>query len=174
MRFIQRDGKVGAVTFVGDEARLLKNGEVVVGWTAGGVLADVPQGDGYVLEVRAGGVVTREEIAIGAVVVAMGQSNMTRWFQRLTAVPAAPIAYQLGDAGWGGVGRGRRCGWQDLRSRAGGRAGSSGRHGQRRGRRYGADARSGRQRERLLARYVPDLALRRRPADARSGGDACT
>lgn len=103
MRFIQRDGKAGAVTFVGDEARLLKNGEVVVGWTSGGVLADIPQGDGYVLEVRNGAAVTREDVAIGVLVITMGQSNLSRWFQGPTAVPAASGTWQLVGSDWGTV-----------------------------------------------------------------------
>lgn len=54
MRFIQRQGTVGTVTFDGDAARLLKNGAVIVDWTSGGALTNVPQGDGYTLEVRNG------------------------------------------------------------------------------------------------------------------------
>lgn len=102
MRFVQRQGTVGTIDFVGDEARLLRGGEVVVAWT-GGALVDVPQGDGYVLEVRSGGVVTTEAVAIGAIVVAMGQSNIDRWFTGQTAIPATAGTYQLGPTGWGEV-----------------------------------------------------------------------
>ena len=105
MRFIQREGTVGTVVFAGDSARLLKDGVVVVDWTAGGALTNVPQGAGYTLEVKIGGVVQpSEQIAIGIVVAALGQSNMQIWFRGPTAVPDAADTYQLqANGSWGDV-----------------------------------------------------------------------
>ena len=104
MRFIQRQGTVGTVTFEGEAARLLKDGVVVRDWTTGGVLIDVPQGDGYTLEVSLRGNVTRESVAIGVIVAGLGQSNMQLWFRGPTAVPPAAATYQLQSNGsWGEV-----------------------------------------------------------------------
>ena len=81
MIFIQREGTTGTVTFTGDMARILDSqGQVVVDWTAGGSLTGVPQGSGYRLEVRTGSTVVADELAIGAVVFTLGQSNIQRWF----------------------------------------------------------------------------------------------
>lgn len=103
MRFIQREGEVGAVDFTGDAARLSKDGEIVVDWTTGGRLAGVPHGAGYVLEVRTGAAVTVEAVSIGVLVIAMGQSNMDRWFVGATALPGAAGTCQLVDGAWGEV-----------------------------------------------------------------------
>jgi Ca2+-binding RTX toxin-like protein len=103
--FLQRDAAgVADVSFVGDGARLLKDGAIVRDWTAGGVLEDVAAGDGYTLEVRHGETVTQQSLAIGVVVVAAGQSNMAGWMRSYRPVPSAEHTYMLGDtAGWGAV-----------------------------------------------------------------------
>lgn len=81
MIFVQRDGTTGSVGFTGDEARVLDaTGNVVVGWTSGGTIGGIPQGDGYSLEVRTGTAVTSEPLAVGIVAFVMGQSNIQRWF----------------------------------------------------------------------------------------------
>ena len=104
MRFVQRTGEVADITFEGVEARILRDGEVFIDWTAGGVLEDVPQGDGYTLEVRAAdGSITAEDLAIGAVVIFMGQSNGRGWFSNFTSYPAASSTYQWTEDGWGDV-----------------------------------------------------------------------
>lgn len=95
MRIIQREGTTGSITFTGDEARLLKGDVVVRDWTAGNVLTDVPQGGGYLLEVRTGNTVRTEDVGIGVIVADMGQSNMVRWFADETSVPRAANTYQL-------------------------------------------------------------------------------
>jgi Ca2+-binding RTX toxin-like protein len=79
--FIQREGTTGTVPFIGDMARVLdQQGNVVVGWTSGGSLGGIPQGEGYRLEISTGGVVEAQDLVIGAVVFVMGQSNIQRWF----------------------------------------------------------------------------------------------
>jgi Ca2+-binding RTX toxin-like protein len=79
--FIQREGTSGTVTFEGEQARVLRaDGSVFIDWTTGGALPDVPQGDGYTLEVMRGGHVSRDSLAIGVVVWALGQSNIGTWF----------------------------------------------------------------------------------------------
>jgi Ca2+-binding RTX toxin-like protein len=79
--FIQREGTTGTVPFTGDMARVLdQHGNVVVGWTSGGSLGGIPQGEGYRLEVSTGGVVEAQDLVVGAVVFVMGQSNIQRWF----------------------------------------------------------------------------------------------
>ncbi|MGK7869905.1 sialate O-acetylesterase [Falsiroseomonas sp. E2-1-a20] len=81
MIFIQREGTTGTVPFTGDMARVLdQHGNVVVGWTSGGSLGGIPQGEGYRLEVSTGGAVVAEDLVVGAVVFVMGQSNIQRWF----------------------------------------------------------------------------------------------
>lgn len=88
--FIQRDGETGALNHTGDAARVLRNGEVVIDWTAGSSLRGIPQGDGYQLEVRTGGVVQSAPLAVGIVVATLGQSNMAGWFNGPTAAYPAP------------------------------------------------------------------------------------
>jgi Ca2+-binding RTX toxin-like protein len=79
--FIQREGTAGTVPFTGDMARVLdKHGNVVAGWTTGGSIGGIPQGEGYRLEVSTGGVVVAQDLVVGAVVFVMGQSNIQRWF----------------------------------------------------------------------------------------------
>jgi hypothetical protein len=105
MIFIQRHGTVGDVPFAGDAARILQNSRVIVDWTSGGVISGVPQGDGYTLEVKAAGKVSSTSLAIGTIVCALGQSNMTRFFTGSdVAMTAAPHTYQLRpDHDWGAV-----------------------------------------------------------------------
>ncbi len=112
MIFVQRHGTVGDVDFTGDAARVLKDGQVVVGWTVGGVIHDLPQGDGYTLEVRTGSTVASDSLAVGVVVLALGQSGVQRWFSDPTAVPSPS----------NGAYRGRR---RDGRRRPEARPGSS-------------------------------------------------
>jgi Ca2+-binding RTX toxin-like protein len=97
MIFLQRDGDSADVRFTGDQARVLnKAGQVVVDWTSGGLLHDVPQGDGYRLEVKTGTTVKADDLAIGAVVFTLGQSNIERWYNTPTAVPdAASATYEM-------------------------------------------------------------------------------
>ncbi|MCJ2034860.1 beta strand repeat-containing protein [Methylobacterium sp. J-068] len=97
MIFLQRDGDSADVRFTGDQARVLnKAGQVVVDWTAGGILHGVPQGDGYRLEVKTGATVKADDLAIGAVVFTIGQSNIERWYNTPSAVPdAASGTYQM-------------------------------------------------------------------------------
>ena len=97
MRFIQREGSSADVTFTGDQARILdRNGNVVVNWTTGGVIHDVPQGDGYSLQIKTGSTTTSEDLAVGAVIFTMGQSNIERWFNEPTAIAtSAPSTYQM-------------------------------------------------------------------------------
>jgi len=79
--FIQRVGTTGALNFTGDMARVLDSqGQIVIDWTTGGALSGIPQGDGYRLEVKTGGTVVADDLAVGAVVFVMGQSNIQRWF----------------------------------------------------------------------------------------------
>ena len=78
--FVQRDGTSGSFYVAADMARVTKDGSVVADWTTDGVLLDIPQGEGYVLETVTGGVTTTRPLAIGEVVVAAGQSNMEGWF----------------------------------------------------------------------------------------------
>ncbi|HZF77972.1 MAG TPA: sialate O-acetylesterase, partial [Acetobacteraceae bacterium] len=96
MIFVQREGATGTVTFAGDQARILDSaGRVVRDWTSGGVLEGIPQGDGYRLEVRTGGTVTSDALAIGAVVFTMGQSNIQRWFDTPPAGTTSPGIYGM-------------------------------------------------------------------------------
>lgn len=97
MIFLQREGDSADVRFTGDQARILnKAGQVVVDWTSGGILHNVPQGDGYRLEVKTGTTVKADDLAIGAVVFTIGQSNIERWYNTPTAVPDAPSGtYQM-------------------------------------------------------------------------------
>ena len=103
--FLQRDAAgVADVAFDGDSARLLKDGEVVRDWTAGGTLVGVAAGDGYTLEVRRGEAVVQQSLAIGAIVVAAGQSNMAGWLRSYSPVPAGEHTYMFdGAGGWGTV-----------------------------------------------------------------------
>ncbi|WP_279595947.1 beta strand repeat-containing protein [Methylobacterium sp. J-059] len=99
MIFLQRDGDTADVRYTGDQARVLdRNGNVVVDWTAGGVLKDVPEGDGYHLEVRTGTTVKADDLAIGAVVFTIGQSNIERWYNTPTAVPDAATGTYMMEA----------------------------------------------------------------------------
>jgi len=97
MRFVQREGTTGDVTFTGDQARILdRDGHVVVDWTTGGVINDVPQGDGYTLQIKTGSTTASEDLAIGAVIFTLGQSNIERWFNEPTAIASsAPGTYQM-------------------------------------------------------------------------------
>lgn len=99
MRLIQREGAAGAVPFVGDAARLLFGDEVIADWQTGGLIADVPQGR-YTLETRRGQAVRAEEVAVGVVVAAMGQSNIQRWFRNPSAEGAPENAFQLRAGRW--------------------------------------------------------------------------
>ena len=103
--FLQRDASgVADVSFAGDAARLLKDGVVVRDWTGGGVLAGVAAGDGYTLEVRRGEAVTAQTLAIGVVVVAAGQSNMSGWLRSYSPIVAAEHTYSFdGVGGWKSV-----------------------------------------------------------------------
>ncbi|KMO13338.1 hypothetical protein QR79_27400, partial [Methylobacterium indicum] len=88
MIFVQRDGTTGNLAFTGDRARILDaNGNVVIDWTAGGTLRDIPQGDGYTVQIQTGSTVRSDRLAVGAVVFTIGQSNIERWFNTPTAVP---------------------------------------------------------------------------------------
>ena len=78
--FVQRDGTSGSFYVAAEMARVTRNGEVIADWTDAGVIFDIPQGDGYILETKTGGVTTIRPLAIGEVVVAAGQSNMEGWF----------------------------------------------------------------------------------------------
>jgi VCBS repeat-containing protein len=84
--FVQREGGFGSVAFTGDAARVTKNGAVVVDWTVGSKIGGIPQGDGYVLEVKTGATTTSSPLAVGVVVVTMGQSNMNGWLTSQTSL----------------------------------------------------------------------------------------
>ncbi|WP_308219932.1 sialate O-acetylesterase [Roseomonas populi] len=101
MYFFQRDPSTGTadVSFAGDSARLLKAGTVVADWTSGGLIENVPEGDGYVLEVNNGGTITSTDVAIGIVVAALGQSNMSRWFSYATTQEPLGSTYMLDASG---------------------------------------------------------------------------
>ena len=97
MIFLQRVGTSANVPFTGDRARVLdQNGAVVVDWTTGGTIPNVPQGDGYTLQVQTGSTTTSDKLAIGAVVFTIGQSNIERWFN--TAVFSQPAPFTFGNA----------------------------------------------------------------------------
>ena len=101
MIFLQRGEAGASLTYVGDAARILKQGVVIADWTAGGVIENIPEGDGYVLEVRTGGVVTTEPLAVGIVVWTLGQSNMKGWYSTPSlAASDAGNAYAFDDGGW--------------------------------------------------------------------------
>ncbi len=96
MIFIQRAGTVGTVPFAGDAARILdRGGNVVVDWTTGSAIPGVPQGDGYTLQVRTGSSIASTELAIGAVVFVLGQSNIQRWFDPPPEGPTGASIYAM-------------------------------------------------------------------------------
>lgn len=80
MIFIQRVGTSGSLSYDGDAARIFKDGVLVQDWTTGGTITDIPQGNGYELQVRTGTDVTNTAFAVGVVVFTLGQSNMHNWF----------------------------------------------------------------------------------------------
>jgi len=101
MIFLQRGEAGASLTYVGDAARILKQGVVIADWAAGGSIENIPEGDGYVLEVRTGGVVTTEPLAVGIVVWTLGQSNMKGWYSTPSlATSDAANAYAFDDGGW--------------------------------------------------------------------------
>jgi carbohydrate esterase-like sialic acid-specific acetylesterase len=103
--FIQRVGTTGTITFKGASAQLYQNG-TLLGSSTTGTFAHIPQGDGYVMKVTAAnGTVASYSIAIGAIVDAMGASNMAEWFNNGTSGATAPHTYQLdvNGAAWGKV-----------------------------------------------------------------------
>ena len=102
MRLIQRHAAAGTIPFVGDAARLLADGAVVVDWTCGGALSHVPQGC-YTLEVSRDRDVGAERVGIGIIVAALGQSNIQRWFRNPTSVGAADKTFQFKAGRWVGV-----------------------------------------------------------------------
>ncbi len=97
MIFIQRTGTSADVPYTGDSARVVDTatGAVIVDWTAGGVLQDVPQGSGYRLEIRTGQTVASDQLAIGAVVFTIGQSNIERWYSTPTALGSTAGTYMM-------------------------------------------------------------------------------
>ena len=98
--FLQRDGTTGALAYTGDAARVTKSGQVVIDWTTGGTITGIPQGDGSTLEVRAGAKVTSAPLAVGIVVEALGQSNMSTWFtDDSAAYKYAESVYRMYDGG---------------------------------------------------------------------------
>ena len=104
MIFLQREAGGAQLKFTGDAARVLKDGQVVVDWTAGGHIDHLPVGDGYTVEVRTGSLVTTDTLAVGVVVWTLGQSNMKGWFQE-PAIPAqgAEHAYMFDSGNWAPV-----------------------------------------------------------------------
>ncbi|MBP2160390.1 MULTISPECIES: cadherin-like domain-containing protein [Asticcacaulis] len=107
--FIQRDGTSGSFYVAAEMARVTKDGAVVAGWTSGGVIMGVPQGDGYVLETVSGGVTTTRPLAVGEVIVAAGQSNMEGWF----TYPGQSHAAQPGIYQWSPARDGKPGKWID-------------------------------------------------------------
>ena len=104
MIFLQREAGGAQLKFTGDAARVLKDGQVVIDWTAGGRIDHLPVGDGYTVEVRTGSLVTSDALAVGVIVWTLGQSNMKGWFQE-PAIPAqgAEHAYAFDSGNWAPV-----------------------------------------------------------------------
>ncbi len=100
MIFVQRTGTGGAISFTGDAARVLNSqGQTVVDWTTGGTVSGIPQGEGYRLEVRTGSNVVAQELAVGAVVFIMGQSNIQRWYDPPPEGTATSGFYEMNSSG---------------------------------------------------------------------------
>ncbi|PTT05984.1 sialate O-acetylesterase, partial [Caulobacter sp. HMWF025] len=101
MIFLQERNGVASLTYVGDSARVLKDGQVIIDWTSGGSLAAIPIGDGYELQVRSGSTTTSTRLAVGEIILALGQSNMVGWFQAPSTVPTTGAgAYVLQSGDW--------------------------------------------------------------------------
>ncbi|WP_162242105.1 Ig-like domain-containing protein [Methylobacterium sp. Leaf111] len=81
MIFLQRAESGASLTFNGDAARILKGSQVVVDWTVGGLITNIPEGSGYTVEFRTGSTIRSESLAVGIVVLTLGQSNMKGWYQ---------------------------------------------------------------------------------------------
>ena len=81
MIFLQRANGGASLSYIGNSARILKNGSTVIDWTSGGVVNGIPEGDGYTVEIRTGTAVKSDTLAVGAVIWTLGQSNMKGWFQ---------------------------------------------------------------------------------------------
>src|SRR5687768_15681290 len=103
MYFVQRSGDTGSFAFDGDEARILKNGVVVVDWTSGGVIDGIPAGGGYTVEMRSGDAIVSDDLNVGIMVLTLGQSNMTGWFTSPTRYPQSDETFMLGPTGWAPV-----------------------------------------------------------------------
>ena len=100
MIFVQREGSTGTVRFSGDAARVLDGGgNVVANWTTGGSIAGIPQGEGYRLEVRTGNSIVADNLAVGAVVFIMGQSNIQRWYDPPPEGTATSGFYEMNSSG---------------------------------------------------------------------------
>lgn len=100
MIFLQRENGVADFSFTADAARILKDGVVIQDWTTGGVIHGIPQGDGYRVELRTGSVVTSDTLAVGAIVFAVGQSNMSGWFEGPSELASQSPTYVLTNGKW--------------------------------------------------------------------------
>jgi hypothetical protein len=105
-QFIQRQGTTGTITFQGKSAALYLNG-VHIASSTDGSFTNVEQGSGYIMKVvNDDGVTTsRYKIAIGAIVDAIGASNMGHWFSAASSsATPAPDTYMLkGNGTWSNV-----------------------------------------------------------------------
>ena len=90
MRFFQRQAGGVSIEFTGDAARLIdSSGAAVTDWTSGAI-GGVTEGI-YTLEVRVGDDIHTEQVGVGMVVLALGQSNMNLWFHRQTTISAENV-----------------------------------------------------------------------------------
>ncbi|HEY1631513.1 MAG TPA: sialate O-acetylesterase [Rhizomicrobium sp.] len=104
--FIQRQGTTGTIAFQGKAAILYQNGvKIASSTTENGSFTGVAQGSGYIMKVaHDDGTVGRYKIAIGAIVDAIGASNMGHWFSSASSTVSPPDTYMLkGNGTWSNV-----------------------------------------------------------------------